>query len=91
MALIHDKLSEVLVNDPYFDKYTGLEKTIRIHDHIVRNQIYGVAIGNNSYMVTKERVCNCENNNSLKRKGTKECKAPTPGDTKICDGDWVAE
>ena len=61
LALIHDRLSLILMNDTYFDKYNGLEKSIRIHDHIIRNQLYVVAIGDNSYKVAKERVYGCEN------------------------------
>lgn len=61
LALIHDRLSTILMNDSYFDKYSGTEKTIRIHDNIIRNQLYGIAIGNNSYKEAKNRVYDCEN------------------------------
>lgn len=61
LALIHDRLSDVLANDPYFDKYNGRDKFVRIHHHIIRNQLYGIAIGENSYKVAKERVYDCGN------------------------------
>lgn len=61
LALIHDRLSTILINDNYFDKYNGTEKTIRIHDHIIKNQLYGIAIGANSYKEAKDRVYDCEN------------------------------
>lgn len=59
LALIHDRLSEVLQRDEYFSKYTGKEKDVRIHDYIVNNQLYGVAIGDNSYAITMDRVYDC--------------------------------
>ena len=59
LALIHDRLSVVLQKDEYFSKYTGKEKDVRIHDYIVNNQLYGVAIGDNSYAITMDRVYDC--------------------------------
>lgn len=37
------------------------ERKYRIHDHIVANQLFGIAIGENSYRVAKERAYNCPN------------------------------
>ena len=59
LALIHDRLMDILQNDIYFSKYTGRDKFVRIHHHIINNQLYGIAIGENSYKVAKERVYNC--------------------------------
>lgn len=61
LALIHDRLCEILQNDPMFNGYEGTEKTIRIHDHIIKNQLYGIAIGDNSYDTARKRVYDCEN------------------------------
>ena len=61
LALIHDRLLKKLENDEYFSKYSEAERFIRIHDHIINNQLYGMAIGENSYRVAKERVYDCKN------------------------------
>ena len=61
LALVHDRLMKVLNNDAFFDSYTGDSKTLRIHDYIVNNMIYGIAIGDNSFKTSRERVYNCKN------------------------------
>ena len=59
LALIHDHLMNVLTNDKFFSEFKGQEKYIRIHDYIINNMIFGIAIGDNSFKKSKERVYRC--------------------------------
>lgn len=61
LALIHDKMMERLNEIGFKSEVKESERKYRIHDHIVANQLFGIAIGENSYRVAKERAYNCPN------------------------------
>lgn len=61
LALIHDRLMKILEKDEHFSMFQGQERLIRIHDHIINNMIFGIAIGDNSYIKAKQRVYECHN------------------------------
>lgn len=61
LALIHDKMMKRLNEIGFKSEVKESERKYRIHDHIVANQLFGIAIGENSYRVAKERAYNCPN------------------------------
>lgn len=76
LVLIHDRLCEILQNDPIFNGYEGTEKTIRIHDHIVKNQLYGIALDRACQLFTIRTVYGTLNTaNNIKLAGRSSVEA----------------
>lgn len=61
LALIHDRMMKRLYEIGYKSDLAEPERMIRVHEHIVNKQLFGIAVGNNSYKVAKERAYSCPN------------------------------
>lgn len=61
LALIHDRMMKQLYELGYKSDLAEPERMIRVHEHIVNKQLFGIAVGNNSYKVAKERAYSCPN------------------------------
>mgnify|MGYP002772243895 FL=1 len=61
LALIHDRMMKRLYELGYKSDLAEPERMIRVHEHIVNKQLFGIAVGNNSYKVAKERAYSCPN------------------------------
>lgn len=61
LALIHDRMMKRLYELDFKSDLVEPERTCRVHEHIVNKQLFGIAIGDNSYRVAKERAYSCPN------------------------------
>lgn len=61
LALIHDRMMKRLYEIGYRSGLAEPERMIRVHEHIVNKQLFGIAVGTNSYKIAKERAYSCPN------------------------------